>query len=160
MKKYSVDTYDFKSHLTDKQIHDRLNQRTLKKKYLTMESTDKDFIRRIQEDKFEIFQASFLPYGAACILGGTISSTSNIKVTTSLHNGFRILFVVWVVAITTLFIVTWFIGSRQFDGLIAFIIGMPIMTFLFRLFLHGVYVLARDKGLKKLKDVLDIGQND
>jgi len=125
-----------------------------------MESTDKDFIGRIQDDKFEVFQASFLPYGAACIIGGTISSTSDIKVTTSLHNGFRILFTVWVVAITTLFVVTWFIGPRQFDSLIAFIIGMPIMTFLFRLFLHGAYILARDKGLKKLKGVLGIGQID
>ena len=85
-----------------------------------------------------------------------ITTTSDIKVTTSLHKGFRILFAVWVVVITALFLVTWFIGSRQFDGLIAFIVGMPILTFLFRLFLHGAYVLARDKGLKKLKDELDI----
>ena len=121
-----------------------------------MEPTDKDFIGRIQDDKFEIFQASFFPHGAACILQGTILPTSDIKVTTSLHKGFRILFAVWVIAITTLFLVTWFFNSREFDSLIVFIIGMPIMTFVFRLFLHGAYVLARDKGLKKIKDLLDI----
>jgi len=157
MKKYSVDFFDFKSRLTNNQILDRLNERTLKKKYLTMEPTDKDFIGRIQDDKFEIFQASFFPYGAACVLQGTISPTSDIKVTTSLHKGFRILFAVWVIAITTLFLVTWFFSSKEFDSLIVFIIGMPIMTLVFRLFLHGAYVLARDKGLKKIKDLLDIG---
>lgn len=156
MRKYSVDTYDFKSRLTNKQIQDRLNQRTLKKKYLTMESTDKDFIGRIQDDKFEVFRASFFPYGAACILQGTISPTSEIKMTTFLHNGFRILFAVWVIAMTTLFLVTWLIDSRQFASLLTIIIGMPIVTFLFRLFLHGAYLLARDKGVKKIKDVLDI----
>lgn len=156
MRKYSVDTYDFKSRLTDKQIQDRLNQRTLKKKYLTMESTDKDFIGRIQDDKFEVFQASFFPYGAACILQGTISPTSEIKMTTFLHNGFRILFAVWVIAMTTLFLVTFLFNPRQFASLLTIIIGMPIVTFVFRLFLHGAYVLARDKGVKKIKDVLDI----
>ena len=46
MRKYSVDNYDFKSRLTENQIFDRPNERTLKKKYLTMGLTDKDFIGR------------------------------------------------------------------------------------------------------------------
>lgn len=60
MKKYSVDNFEFKSHLTENQIIERLNEKTLKKKYLTMEFTNKDFIGRINSDKFEIFDNSFI----------------------------------------------------------------------------------------------------
>jgi hypothetical protein len=156
MKKYSVDVYDFKSPLTNNQILERLDQRTLKKKYLTMESTDKDFIGRIQDDKFEIFQAVFFPYGAACILQGTITPTSDIKLTTTLHKGFRILFVAWIIVMTALFLVTWMLNSAKLDALIIFVIGMPIGILFFRLFLHGVYVLARNNGLRKIKDILEV----
>lgn len=156
MKKYSVDVYDFKTGLTDNQILDRLNQRTLKKKYLTMESTDKDFIGRIQYNRFEIFQASFFPYGAACILQGTITPDSCIKLTTTLHTGFRMLFTIWMIAMTTLFLVTWMLDPTSPDILLAFVIGMPIGILIFRLFLHGVYVLARNNGLRKIKEVLEI----
>jgi len=156
MKKYSVDSFGLKSRLTENQINDRLNERTLIKKYLTMESTDKDFIGRVGESKFEIFDSSFFPYGAACILQGTVTSTSDIKLTTTLHNGFRILFTVWAIGMTALFLITWLTDSPTLDSLIPFLIGMPIMILMFRLFIHGMYVLARNKGLKKIKDVLEI----
>jgi hypothetical protein len=156
MKKYSVDKYDFKSRLTDNEIRERLNSRTLKKKYLTMESTDKEFIGRIQDDKFEIFLATFFPYGAACVLQGTITPTSDIKLTTTLHKGFRILFTIWVVVMTALFLVTWILNTAKMDTLLVFLIGMPIGALFFRLFLHIVYVLARNNGLQKMKDVLGI----
>jgi hypothetical protein len=156
MKKYSVDVYDFKSDLTSNQMLDRLTQRTLKKKYLTMESADKDFIGRIQGDKFEIFYATFFPYGAACIFQGTITPASEIKLTTTLHKGFRILFTVWIIVMAALFLVTWVLNSAKPDTLVAFVIGMPIGILFFRLFLHGVYLLARNNGLQKLKEVLEI----
>jgi hypothetical protein len=156
MKRYSLDNYNFKSRLADNEIRDRLTSRTLKKKYLTMESTDKDFIGRIQDDKFEIFHATFFPYGAACVLQGTITPTSDIKLTTTLHKGFRILFSIWVVVMTVLILVTWILDSAKLDTLLVFVIGMPIGVLFFRLFLHVVYVLARDNGLRRMKDVLEI----
>lgn len=156
MKKYSLDNYNIKSRLTEGQIIDRLNDRTLKKKHLTMESTDKDFIGRINADKFEIFNNSFIPYGAACVLQGTINSTSDIKLTTTLHKAFRILFVVWTIGMSLLFLISWLLTSSTLNSLLAFLIGMPILILLFRLFLHGMYLLARNKGLKKLKKVLEV----
>ena len=155
MKKYSIDNYDLKSRLTVGQIIDRLNDRTLKKKYLTMESTDKDFLGRVSADKFEIFDNSFIPYGAACILQGTINSTSDIKLTTTLHKAFRALFAVWAIGMTLLFLISCLLKPATVD-LLAFIIGMPILILLFRLFLHGMYVLARNKGLNKIKKALDV----
>ncbi|WP_347157101.1 hypothetical protein [Pontibacter chitinilyticus] len=121
-----------------------------------MESTDKDFIGRIQDDKFEIFQATFFSYGAVCVLQGTITPTSDIKLTTTLHKGFRILFAIWVIAMTALFLVTWILDSAKLDTLLVFVIGMPIGVLFFRLFLHVAYVLARNNGLRKVKDVLEI----
>jgi hypothetical protein len=92
--------------LHPEEIIDRLRSRTLKKKNLTMEFTNKDFIGRIEQNSFSIFDSSFfLPYGAACILNGTINSTSDIIMTTTLHKAFRVLFVVWVIAMPVLFLV-------------------------------------------------------
>ena len=155
MKKYSVDSYNFKSHLTREQIVDRLNERTLVKKYLTMEFTDKDFIGRINSDKFEIFDNSFIPYGAACILQGTITPTSEIKLTTTLHRAFRVILIVWLVVMTSMGIVS-LLSSAPLNNTLAWIILVPIMIIPFRLFLHGMYVFARNRGLEKLKKTLEL----
>src|SRR6187549_2800052 len=137
MKKYSVNNYEFKSHLTENQIIERLNEKTLKKKYLTMEFTKKDFIGRINSNTFEVFDNSFIPYGAACILQGTITSTSEIKLTTTLHKVFRIVFVFWIVAMTAMFIIS-LLSSAPLTNTIAWIILIPIIVIPFRLFLHGM----------------------
>jgi hypothetical protein len=156
MKSYSVDTFEMNSRLPYDQILDRLNQRTLRKESLTMKLTDKDFIGRIQDNKFEIFQACFFPYGALCVLQGTISPTSQLQVTTSLHKGFRFLFAAWVASMTILFFAFWLSDPVDFVPLVAFLVGMPIGGFLFRLYLHGAYVLARNSALRKMKEVLEI----
>jgi hypothetical protein len=57
---------------------------------------------------------------------------------------------------TALFLVTWMLNSAKLDALIIFVIGMPIGILFFRLFLHGVYVLARNNGLRKIKDILEV----
>jgi hypothetical protein len=156
MTKYSVDVYNFKSRLTYNELFKKLNHTTLKKKYLTMESTDKDFIGRIQDNTFEIFQATFFAYGAVCVLQGIVTSTSEIKLTTTLHKAFRTLFNVWIVVMTALFLVTWMLNSPDPDALIIFVVGMPIGIIFFRLFLHVAYVVARNEALRKIKEVLEI----
>jgi hypothetical protein len=156
MKKYSEDKFEFKSRLNPNEIIDRLKNRTLKKETLGMVLTDKDFIGRIEKDSFSIIDSSYpLPYGAACILKGTISSESQITLTTTLHKAFRILFFVWIIAMTTLFITFWILDSARIDGLLAIVIGMPIITLFFRLFLHLMYVPARNNALKKVKRILE-----
>lgn len=157
MKKYSEDKFEFKSRLTPIEIIERLSNRTLEKKVLGMVMTDKDFIGRINQDSFEIIESSFfIPYGASCILKGTINQASTINLVTTLHKAFRMLFIIWLIAMTMLFLTFWIIDSAPLDGLLAIIIGMPIIATLFRLFLHGMYVLARNKGLGKIKILLEV----
>jgi len=155
MKKYSVDTYIFNSPLSRIQIHEELNQRTLVKESLTMEWTEKDFIGRLNDEQFELFQASFLPYGAACIINGKISPTSEIQITTSLHGAFRIMFFTWAIAMTILIIVSsYLLREVPFDGIIKDILGLTIATLFFRLFLHLSYIMARNNGVKRIKEIL------
>jgi hypothetical protein len=157
MKKYSEDKFEFKSQLTQVEIIERLSNRTLEKKVLGMVLTDKDFIGRINQDSFEVIESSFfIPYGASCILNGTVNHTSTISLVTTLHKGFRILFLIWLVVMTVLFLTFWIIDSAPIEGLFAIVIGMPVIATLFRLFLHGMYVLARNKGLVKIKMLLEV----
>lgn len=157
MKKYSEDKFEFRSRLTPTEIIERLNGRTLEKKILGMVLTDKDFIGRINSDSFEVIDSAFfIPYGASCIIKGTVNHDSTIDLVTTLHKAFRLLFLVWLVAMTVLLIVFWIIDSARIDGLFAIMIGVPIIATFFRLFLHGMYVLARNKGLAKMKGILEV----
>jgi hypothetical protein len=156
MKIYSEEKFELRSQLTPNEIIGRLSERTLRKNILGMELTDKDFIGKINADSFEIIDSSFfMPYGASCVLKGTVSQTSTISLVATLHKAFRVLFIVWLIVMTILFLTFWIIDSARIDGLLAFLIGMPICAALFRLFLHGMYVLARNKGLTKMKTLLD-----
>jgi len=157
MKKYSEDIFELRSRLTPNEIMERLSGRTLKKKVLGMVLTDKDFIGRIDQDSFEVIDSSFfIPYGASCILKGTVNPTSTITLVTTLHKAFRVLFLIWLITMTLLFIIFWITDSTPIDGLLAIIIGMPIIATLFRLFLHGMYVIARNSGLTKMKRILEV----
>jgi hypothetical protein len=155
MKKYSEDIFELKSQLTPVEIADRLQSRTLIKKRLTAEFTDKDFIGKIQGDTFSIFDSAKFPSGVACVMHGEIKDTSEINLTTTLHRGFRILIWVWAFVMTGVFVGTSFIDSDRVD-LVVVVIFMPIMILFFRLILHGYYVYARNRGLKKLKGLLKI----
>ena len=131
--------------------------RPWRKRSLGMVMTDKDFIGRISHDSFEIIDSSFpIPYGASCTLKGKVNPNSTINLVTSLHKGFRVLFLFWLIAMTVLVLVFWAIDSAPIDGLFAMIIVIPIVTTFFRLFLHGMYVLARNKGLTKMKVILEV----
>jgi hypothetical protein len=157
MKKYSEDIFELTSPLTPHEIIERLSGRTLKKKFLSIISTDKDFIGRINQDSFEVVDSSYpIPYGASCILKGTVHPNSTINLVTSLHKAFRIIFLVWLIAMTVLILVFWIIDSLPLDGLLTIIIGVPIGAIFFRLFLHGMYVLARNKGLTNMKEILEV----
>ena len=159
MKKYSEDVFELKSRLTPIEIFERLIERTVEKKNLVMVLTDKDFIGKINQPSFEIIDSSYpIPYGASCILKGTVNPNSTINLVTSLHKVFRILFLVWIIALTALVLVFWVIDLLPLDGLFAIIIGMPIAAIFFRLFLHGMYILARNKGLTKMKAILDVAE--
>ena len=157
MKKYSDDKFEFKSQLNSHEIIDRLSNRTLTRKTLVMVLTDKDFIGRVEQNSFTIIDSSYpLPYGAICIIKGTIGPASQIVLTTTLHKAFRLLFLIWIILMTTFFVIFCILDSIRIDELIVIVIVMTVMTLLFRMFLHVMYVVTRNNGLKKIKTMLEV----
>jgi hypothetical protein len=158
MKKYSEDKFELRSQLTPNEITQRLTSRTLITEILGTQQTDKDFIGQINNDSFEVIDASFfpIPYGGACIIRGVINQDSTISLVTTLHKVFRKVFIVWIVVMSLLFITFWTINSRDINDLVAIVIGVPLASFFFRSFLHGMYVLGRNKGLSKMRKLLDV----
>lgn len=159
MKNLSEDNFEFTSTLGPTNLISTLTSRTLHKKFLSTTITDKDFIGQVGQNSFKIIDSAYvlpLPFGAACVLTGFITDGGKISATTTLHDGFRLLFWAWVIAITMLPIV---LQTNNFDGgaSIARFIGEIIMSALiFRLVFHVLYVYARNKLLKKLKGVLQV----
>jgi len=154
MKRVSEDNYHLKCALSANEVRNRLSDRTLKKNSLTMVSTDLDFIGRIQENSFSIID-SFFPTGVACVMSGELKGNLEIHLTTSLHRGFRVLFTIWAIGFALAFIILGItqLTSLEFLGLtFVFLIAVS----LFRLFIHGVYVIARNRGVNKLKRVLEL----
>jgi hypothetical protein len=122
-----------------------------------MESTGKDFIGRINQDSFEIIESSFfIPYGALCIIKGTVNQNSTISVVTTLHKAFRVLFLGWLIVVTVTSITFLINDPGRIGGLLVIPLVMVVASILFRLFLHGMYVLARNKGLLKMKEILEV----
>lgn len=154
-KKYSEDTYTVKSSLNSAEIKAILKSNILIKENLTAEFTSKSFIGRIQDNTFSIFDSASFPTGVACVIHGEIKPTSEVALRTTLHKAFRILFLVWAVLMSAVFIVFWLIDPAQVQ-LLVFLIFMPIAIILFRLVLHGYYVFARNRALQKLRAMLRV----
>lgn len=158
MKNLSEDKFELKSPLTEKEIYDRLQKRTLKKRWLSMSWTNKELIGHVDSESFSVISSSFpFPYGAACVVNGKVKPMSEITLTTTLHKAFRILFLVWLIFMTVGLIFTWFSESGGLVGAFWILFGMGIVGFILRLYLHGMYLWARRDVMKKLKRILEIG---
>lgn len=157
MNKFSQDTFQLKSKLTSDELLDRLREHTLEKRSLSMSSTTRNFIGDVGTDSFSIISSSFpLPYGATCVVRGRIVAASTITVTTTLHKGFRILYAVWLLPMISAALFFWLNQSTDLLG-VSILIIMAVAS-IFRLYLHGMYVWARNEVLKKLKKLLEIGE--
>lgn len=119
--------------------------------------TNKDFIGKIERNSFLIIDSSYpLPYGATCVLKGIIGPESQIIVTTTLHKIFRIFSTALMVILMAVFVISCIRNAVGIYGLLVFAIVISIGTLLFRLYLHLMYVAARNKALKRLKMILEI----
>jgi hypothetical protein len=118
-----------------------------------MERTNKEFIGRIGETDFAIID-SWFPIGVACVTKGKFQKLENtrIEITTRLHLGFRILFGIWVVLTLGIITIEMLSSDQQFT--IVILVGVLIMIILFSLFLHGIYVLARNRVIKKIERIV------
>lgn len=152
--KISEDSYLFNSNLNPLEFESILNEKTLKKNYLVMESTNKEFIGLVEGNKFSIID-SFFPIGVACVIKGEIKGkdTSEISIVTSLHKAFRILYIIASVAFILSIIWLIFSSINQGHTFAPFLILLIIIP-LYRLMLHGLYIYSRNRGIKKLKQLL------
>jgi hypothetical protein len=157
MKTYSHDQFEFRSRLTQGEVIDRLHKRTLSKKILGMVLTNKDFIGRVNTESFTVIDSSYpIPYGAACILSGAISPASELVITTTLHKAFRIMWLICVILLVGVLTISSVVQSGDFATLLVSLVLMVIAVAVLRLFLHYMYVLARNRAIEKMKTILEV----
>jgi len=152
--RFSEDSYRFNSDLLSEQIQSELKDKTFFKTKLVMVTTSKDFIGTVSEKEFSIID-SFFPIGSACVIHGEIGSDSVIALRTSLHKAFRMIFLVWLIGFSVAFLVLGItmLSVREF---LQYCIMLIVVAPIFRLFIHGVYVIARNHALEKLRGILKL----
>lgn len=151
--KISTDNFSIPTSLSSSELAELLSQRTLPSKILTMKLTSKDFIGTVNEQEFKLIN-SWFPIGVACVLTGNLIQ-DQVELRTTLHGVFRILFFAWAILICGLG--TFGLTTTETWEMVAWavsFIGFLFAAGLFRLFLHGVYVLARNKSIRKLQELL------
>jgi hypothetical protein len=159
MDKFSKDSYIFKSELSFDRAKEQISDRTLRRTFLGMEMTQKDFIGKINENRFKLISSSWLPFGAVCVVNGEIDERDSTLVclTTKLHLAFRILFSVWAIFMIGAVFLFLFTSEQQVH--FGPILVLPFAIAFFRLFLHGMYVLARNNALSRLKRALLLSES-
>jgi hypothetical protein len=153
--KLSENIYNFESDLRLSELNEKLSSRTLAKDFLIMEKTNKDFIGQVQGNKFSII-SSWFPLGSACVIKGEIKQedTPQISLLTTLHIAFRILYALWAIVMFGMIIFS-SIENFHLGSIVALIIGL----ILFRMFMHGVYVISRNQAVKKIEKMLNLKRN-
>lgn len=134
-----------------KEIIATLRRCTYIKHSLSYEKTDKTFIGKMSSERFDLIDASSR-IGIFCVLSGTVKPGSDIQITTSLHPTFRILFMVWMAVLLTLSV---FSNTPKFawPSFLLQLLMVAIVAFIFRLCLHGVYLISRNSTLLKFKKI-------
>lgn len=156
MKTFSRNEYRFSSKLTSLEIYKLLVENTLEKDLLVMVRTKKLFMERLKENAFSLISSSMFPYGAICVSRGEIKGDKNAKLVifTKVHPAFIILWIIWLVTMILLVFLL-----EDFNGLMKMLPILLIGAFLFRLFIHGMYVLSRNNVIDKYKKVLELRRN-
>jgi hypothetical protein len=152
-QKLSTDHYSFRTRLSTEQIKEKLVRTTTDIKTGLRYHTTHDFIGTIKDDSFSIMNTA-KPFHAACVMNGKLKDNSEVEVSTTLHKGFRILFVCWVAIIGLVNI-----GMLSIDFSLDSLLFVPTFLFgavVFRLFIHVVYVISRNSALSKLKRVFEL----
>ncbi len=130
---------------------------TYKSSSLTSTITNKSFIGQVTESGFKLI-SSTIGVGPACKCEGTRADENRIDLTTQLHPAFFWLYYVWLVVIPCIPL-GFFIFSdtkiSELDPSVFFaIIPFTIMALLFRLFIHGAYIISRNLLLGRMKKLL------
>ena len=120
-----------------------------------MSTTPKKFIGVVHNDSFKLI-GTWKPRAVACVAKGQLIGNT-LKVSTSLHRAFLILFFFWLTIITGVGLFGLInLSTKVTDWMIA-IFGLIVVASFFRLFLHIAYVVARRKFMIQFTDFLDHG---
>jgi hypothetical protein len=135
-------------------IKEILSRNTLYKKYLVRALTPKLFIGQVNDDGFYIIESS--ARGVACTLKGKFKiidkKTTLVEIETNLHKAFTILSIIFAAFVVVAAIVT-FINQAEPISMELFLIPL-FAGVLYRLFIHVVYILARNRSIRELEFLL------
>lgn len=153
LQKLSTDHYHFKSKLSTEQIKEKLIRATTDIKTGVRFNTTHDFIGTVSEDGFSIMNTE-IGIGSVCVMNGNVKESSELELIAIVHKGFIVLFVCWAVAIGLAFLVI-----MVMDFSLGSLLYVPLFLFAaiaFRLFIHVVYIISRNKALTKLKTIFEL----
>ena len=145
--------YVLTSNYNIDEVKERLHHNTLNKTRLLRVITGKRFIGKIHDEGFSLIESS--PLGVMCVLNGKFENTGNkttVAVEAKIQKAFLILFVIWVIILTSAAIVFGFINDQSFSvKLLLYFLAAAVC---FRLFIHLVYIRSRNLSIKIIKDII------
>lgn len=129
---------------------------TLIKKSLIREKTGKVFIGTIYNDGFYIISSSTV--GVACTLRGKLTrgngkNNTHIDIETHTQQLFIWLLIAWMIIVCGAAIVPGLLKSTYVFSPLPFLL-LIFGAVAFRLFIHGLYILARNKAINQFKQIL------
>lgn len=147
---FSNNTYTLNSSLSPEEIQTGLSEKTVQNPDDDHNHKDKEFMGKIEKNTFSLTNSSF-PYNMACVFQGNINEGEGIQIHTSLHRPFKTLYMVWTMAIA-LFLLVFGIecATAMTPGLATFLFAAIFV----RLFMYVTFIMARSKGIDKLKKIL------
>ncbi|GAA4922898.1 hypothetical protein [Mucilaginibacter defluvii] len=153
---FGRNTFHFTSNLSVTDVRQRISKNTLIKDRLTSEKTDKTFIGTVETDEFYIMSSSAI--GVACTLRGKLSrgngkNNTHIDIETRTQRIFIWLVVIWMVVISAVAVLPDLLKATYVFSPLPFAL-LIFGAVAFRLFIHGLYIIARNKAINEFKQVL------
>lgn len=145
--------YEIETDLTPYELSARLKRHTLSTEKLARVRTDKEFIGDVDEEGFTIIQSTRL--GMLSIFTGVITEregTTIIEVNAKVHTAFIRLYTLWAV-LMAMFLVFIYIKGPHGDSASTVLIEYFIAIIFFRIFIQVFYLIARNRGIKKLIEI-------
>lgn len=153
---FGRNTFHFTSNLSMADVRQRLISHTLLKKSLIRENTDKAFIGTVDSDEFYIRSSSAI--GVACTLRGKLSrgngkNNTHIDIETRTQRIFIWLVVIWMVVISVVAVLPDVFKATYVFSPLPFAL-LLFGAVAFRLFIHGLYIIARNKAIQRFREIL------
>ncbi len=151
--KISSNTYELQAKESKSEFLKSLRKDTKKSGSLTMSVTNKHFIGLVSNDSFKVITSLF-PVGAVCVIESLPSEQNHVKFKTRINKAFIVLLGLWFMALLAVSIILPLSLDQEFSY--SNIIGLLIGLLIFRIFLHGVYIISRNGALNRFKKVMNI----